>query len=106
MSKLIKFQNSTFDKALYWERRNHKVIEGKGKAKIEYIKPLRGQTGYANVTQAVEDVEGITERIPIGFKRGPGFSSRKNKAGREKAVDRRYTKPNHGKFVRDKQKKI
>lgn len=48
-------------KKLYTERREHGV---------------RGQIGYANIHQTVEDEKGDAQRIPIGFLRGPGSSSR------------------------------
>lgn len=63
-------------------------------------KGLRGQASYANTFATVKDEEGKDQLLPIGFTRGPGRSSRLTSGGSNKAVDRRFTKKNHGDFVR------
>lgn len=50
------YQNPTFDKTTYWERRK---------------KGLRGQTGYAIVTETIKDEQGNQQIVPINAKRPP-----------------------------------
>jgi hypothetical protein len=79
---------STFDKKLYKERRS---------------KGLRGQIGYAIVVQRELDDKGNEVIVPVSGKRPP-ISNVRNRKDTGKAVDRRFTKPNHGGFVQQRQR--